>query len=280
MQGKNRFVLFDVTLKKYEEDSLTMEKALKKAVDADCVDFQVFYQPIIEAATDRIIGAEALVRWFSQEFGLVSPVKFIPIAESTGLIIPLGKYILREACKMAKKWMVKSPDFSISVNFSVIQMLQADLIQTVMGVLKEFRISAKQLIIEITESLAINDINKVIEILTALRGIGVKIAIDDFGTGYSSLNHLRRLPLDCVKIDRSFIFNIDYDPYTVAFVETITRFCHLKGAKICSEGVETETQKSLLKTVGVDLLQGYLFAKPAKASEFEKLLDHQLASKP
>lgn len=270
--GKNRFVLFDASLRKYEEDTGALERALKIAVDEGCQEFQVFYQPIVSAQTGKITGAEALVRWFSSELGLVSPVKFIPIAETTGLIVPIGKFILNKACKEAKKWLDYGYDMKISVNFSVIQTLQSDLVGMLQNTLNTYRIPAKNLIFEVTESLAINDINKVIDILNGVHDIGVKIAMDDFGTGYSSLNHLRRLPLDIVKIDRSFIFNIEYDPYTLSFVDTIAKFCHMKNTILCCEGVETETQKKMLQSINVDAMQGYLFGKPCSAEEFWKQL--------
>ena len=270
--GKNRFVLFDASLRKYEEDTGALERALKVAIDEGFGEFRVFYQPIVSATTGKIVSAEALIRWFSPDFGLVSPVKFIPIAETSGLIVPLGKHILNTACQEVKKWLDYGIDVNISVNFSVIQTLQSDLVATIQKALDTYRIPAKNLIFEITESLAIHDINKVIDILSAVRDIGVRIAMDDFGTGYSSLNHLRKLPLDIVKIDRSFIFNIEYDPYTVAFVDTIAKFCHMKNTALCAEGVETETQKAMLQSVNVDTLQGYLFGKPCAADEFWKLL--------
>ena len=272
VSGKNKFILYDVSLQKFQEDTVSLERALKGAVDEGCGEFKVYYQPIIDAKSGKIVAAEALTRWFSDEYGFVSPVKFIPVAEQTGLIIPLGKYILNAAIKEAKKWLDYGLDISVSVNFSVIQILQTDLVQTLLKALQTYKLPAKNLIFEITESLAVNDINKIIEILSAVKQIGVRIAMDDFGTGYSSLNHLRRMPLDIVKIDRSFIFNIEFDPYTVSFVDTIAKFCHMKGTKICCEGIENETQKSLLKSVNVDNLQGYLFGKPAPADEFWKRL--------
>ncbi len=272
LTGKNRFVLFNASLRKYEEDTGALERALKIAVDEGCGEFQVFYQPIVSAKTGKIIGAEALIRWFSSELGLVSPVKFIPVAETTGLIVPIGKFILNTACKEAKKWLDYGYDIKISVNFSVIQTLQSDLVGMLQSALNTYRIPAKNLIFEVTESLAINDINKVIDILNGVHDIGVKIAMDDFGTGYSSLNHLRRMPLDIVKIDRSFIFNIEYDPYTLSFIDTIAKFCHMKNTDLCCEGVETETQKKMLQSINVDTLQGYLFGKPCSAEDFWKLL--------
>jgi|GEM_PF-101131 len=272
LSGKNRYVLYDLSLKKYEEDTDLLERALKIAIDDGCAEFEVFYQPIISAKTGKIVSSEALVRWFSKEYGIVSPVKFIPIAEATGLIVPLGKFILNSACKEAKKWLDYGYDLCFSVNFSVLQTLQSDLVESVRSTLNTYHIPPKKLIFEVTESLAINDINKVIEILSSVRDIGIRIAMDDFGTGYSSLNHLRRLPLDIVKIDRSFIFNIEYDPYTVSFVDTITKFCHMRNSEVCCEGVETETQKAILSSIEVDSLQGYLFGKPCTADDFWKLL--------
>ncbi len=272
VSGKNKFILYDVSLQKFQEDTVSLERALKGAVDEGCGEFKVYFQPIIDAKSGKVVAAEALVRWFSDEYGFVSPVKFIPVAEQTGLIIPLGKHILNAAIKEAKKWLDYGLDISVSVNFSVIQILQTDLVQTLLKALQTYKLPARNLIFEITESLAVNDINKIIEILSAVKQIGVRIAMDDFGTGYSSLNHLRRMPLDIVKIDRSFIFNIEFDPYTVAFVDTIAKFCHMKGTKICCEGIENETQQALLKGVNVDNLQGYLFGKPAPAEEFWKRL--------
>lgn len=273
--GKNKFVLYDSSLRKYEEDTLHMESALKVAVEAGCQEFEVYYQPIIDSKTSRIVGAEALVRWFSKEIGYVPPVKFIPIAESTGLIIPLGKHILNHACKEAKKWLDHGHDIYVSVNFSVIQMLQSDLVSTILSTIHTYRIPPKNLMMEITESLAIKDVSKIVDILNSVRQIGVKVAMDDFGTGYSSLSHLRKLPLDNVKIDRSFAFNLEYDPYYFSFIETITTFCHLNNTKVCVEGVENENQKNILAKTSVDTLQGYLFARPESASDFWRKLVKQ-----
>jgi diguanylate cyclase (GGDEF)-like protein len=270
--GKNKYVLYDSSMKKNYEDTLTLEVALKKAVKLGFDEFDVVFQPIINATNGEICSAEALMRWNSLELGVVPPVRFIPVAETSGMIILLGKYILDRSLRQVKEWLDAKLDISVSVNFSVLQMLQSDLISSVMEALQLYKVPAKYLTIEITESLIINDITRVIEILNALRGIGVRIAIDDFGTGYSSLNHLRRLPLDYVKIDRSFIFNIEYDPYTLAFIDTITKFCHFKNTKVCCEGVETITQRKMLENIDVDFLQGFLFSKPISALEFCNIL--------
>lgn len=270
--GKNKFVVYNIGLQKFEEDTFLIENELRRAIKANCEEFKLHFQPIVEAKTGKIISVEALARWYSSKFGLVSPVKFIPIAETTGLIIPLGRHILDLACKEAKRWVDNGFDIHVSVNFSVIQMLQSDLISMIIRTLQKHRLPPKNLMVEVTESLAINDINKVIDILTQIKQIGVKIAMDDFGTGYSSLNHLRRLPLNYVKFDRSFIFNIEFDPYTVSFVDAISKFCHMKDMQVCCEGVETSTQRILLQSVGVNYLQGYLFGKPVPADEFMKML--------
>ncbi len=274
--GKNKFVVYNIGLQKFEEDTFLIENELRRAIKADCEEFKLHFQPIVEAKTGKIISVEALARWYSSKFGLVSPVKFIPIAETTGLIIPLGRHILDLACKEAKRWIDNGFDIHVSVNFSVIQMLQSDLISMIIRTLQKHRLPPKNLMVEVTESLAINDINKVIDILTQIKQIGVKIAMDDFGTGYSSLNHLRRLPLNYVKFDRSFIFNIEFDPYTVSFVDAISKFCHMKDMQVCCEGVETSTQRILLQSVGVNYLQGYLFGKPVPADEFMRILKPEL----
>ncbi len=270
--GKNKFVLYDASLQKYEKDTLYMESVLKTSIDAGCQEFEVYFQPIVESKTGKIIAAEALTRWFSKELGFVPPVKFIPIAESTGFIIPLGKYILNQACKEARKWLDYGYDIQVSVNFSVIQTLQSDLITTIISALNTHKIPPKNLLIEITESLAIKDVNKMVNILNEVRQIGVKIAMDDFGTGYSSLSHLRKLPLDYVKIDRSFTLNLEYDPYFFSFIETITVFCHLNNTNVCVEGVENENQKKLLQKTAVDHMQGYLFGQPKSSNDFFRIL--------
>jgi len=272
ISGKNKFVLYDISLQKFEEDTLSLERALKVAVENGCQEFEVYFQPIVNSKTGKIVSAEALVRWFSKELGFLPPVKFIPIAESTGLIIPLGKYILNQACKEARKWIDYGYDITISVNFSVIQTFQSDLISIILSALHTYRIPAKNLMVEITESLAIKDMNKVIDILNAIRQIGVKIAMDDFGTGYSSLSHLRKLPLDYVKIDRSFALNLEFDPYYFSFIETITKFCHLNNTKVCCEGVENENQRRILQDTSADSLQGYLFGHPMSSSDFWRKL--------
>lgn len=270
--GKNKFVLYDVSLQKYQEDTLLLERALRNAIDENFKEFEVYYQPILSAKTSEIVSAEALIRWFSKDFGYVPPVKFIPIAEASGLIIPLGKHILNMAAKEVRKWLDFGHDISVSVNFSVIQTLQSDLVSTIISALHTYRVPPKNLTMEITESLAMKDVNKVSAILASVRQIGVKIAMDDFGTGYSSLSHLRKLPLDVVKIDRSFVLNLEFDPYYYSFIETIANFCHLNNTTVCCEGVENENQRGLLRKSNIDTMQGYLFSKPVPGSEFYRLL--------
>jgi len=276
VSGKNKYVLYDISLQKFEEDTLSLERALKTAVETGCSEFDVYFQPIVNAKTGKIVAAEALVRWFSKELGYMPPMKFIPAAESTGLIIPLGKYILNQACKEARKWLDYGYDIQVSVNFSVIQTLQSDLISIIISALHTYRLPPKNLMMEITESLAIKDMTKVTDILNSVRQIGVKIAMDDFGTGYSSLSHLRQLPLDYVKIDRSFAFNLEFDPYYFSFIETIVKFCHLNNTKVCCEGVENDHQHKILQNTSVDNLQGYLFGHPVSANDFWRMLVQNL----
>lgn len=189
------------------------------------------------------IGAEALIRWNSPELGFISPVDFIPMAEYLGLINPIGDYILREACIRCKYWNdYGHPDFKVNVNLSVVQLLQNDIVDKIAQVLKETGIMPQHLNLEVTESLAINDMNRMKQILADIRRLGVRVALDDFGTGYSSLNHIRELPIDIIKIDRCFVIDIDKDEFSDAFVKMVSELAKAIDVKICVEGVETEEQ--------------------------------------
>ena len=252
---------------------LEMERAMREAVEDGCEEFEVYYQPLMDAAdpSHRCLGAEALVRWNSRELGFVKPDQFIPMAEYLGLIIPIGTHVLYEACRQCKYWNdFGNPNFTMSVNLSVIQLMQADILDVIERALKATEIDPHNLILEITESVAIHDMQKIKTTLQALRKQGIRIALDDFGTGYSSLSRLKELPLDEIKIDKSFVDDLVEDDFSEAFVETVTNLADTISVNVVVEGVEQESQAKELDNMKIDMFQGYLFDKPLTGGEFEK----------
>ena len=252
---------------------LEMEKAMRTAVEEGCGEFEVYYQPLMDASDPQhgCIGAEALVRWNSKLLGFVKPDEFIPMAEYLGLIIPIGRHVLYEACRHCKNWNdFGNPDFTISVNLSVIQLMQNNIVEVVRRAVKETGIDPNNLILEITESVAIQDMQKIKKALQGLRDMGIRIALDDFGTGYSSLSRLKELPFDEIKIDKSFVDDLTEDEFSEAFVETVTNLADTISVNVVVEGVEKEQQAKELDNMKVDMFQGYLFDKPLTSEEFEE----------
>lgn len=252
---------------------LDLEKNIRKATMNACNEFEVYYQPIvnIEGEQDVCCGAEALARWNSAELGFISPGDFIPLAEYLGLINPIGEHILLEAAKKCKYWNdMGHPEFHVNVNLSVVQLLQNDIVKKIQNALTKTRVNPHNLRLEVTESLAIDDIDRMVRILSQIKELGVEVALDDFGTGYSSLNHIRALPIDVIKIDRCFIEHIAEDDYSEAFVKMVAELADAIGVKICVEGVENINQYRKIKETGVQMIQGYYFGKPMRIEEFEK----------
>ncbi len=271
--GKNRVIFYDENMEMGSYKRLDLEKNMRNATLNHIEEFEVFYQPIVDVTSDGnpCVGAEALARWNSKEFGYVSPVDFIPLAEDLGLIIPIGEHILRTACKRCKHWNdIGQPHFSVNVNLSVIQLLSPDIVEVIERAVKETGITPENLHLEVTEGLAVNDMKRMKQILAEIKKLGVKVALDDFGTGYSSLNHIREMPIDILKIDRCFIIDIGKDNFSNAFVKMVTELARAIDVKTCVEGVESEEQVALLKEMNVNLIQGYFFGKPLKAEEFEE----------
>lgn len=251
---------------------LDMEKNMRTAAMNACKEFEVYYQPIVAVQEDGTpcCGAEALVRWNSSVLGFVSPENFIPLAEYLGLINPIGEFVLEQAAKRCKYWNdMGHPNYKVNVNLSVVQLLQNDIIKKIKKVLDETRINPRNLTLEVTESLAINDMEHMKRILSEIKSLGVKVALDDFGTGYSSLNHIREMPIDVIKIDRCFIEHLGEDDFSDAFVKMVNELANTIGVKVCVEGVETKLQLDVASDMKVSMIQGYYFGKPMKIAEFE-----------
>ena len=252
---------------------LDMEKNMRTAAMNACKEFEVYYQPIVNAQEDGTpcCGAEALIRWNSSVLGFVSPEDFIPLAEYLGLINPIGEFVLQEAAKRCKYWNdMGHPNYKVNVNLSVVQLLQNDIIKKIKKVIDDTRINPRNLTLEVTESLAINDMEHMKRILSEIKALGVKVALDDFGTGYSSLNHIREMPIDVIKIDRCFIEHLGEDDFSDAFVKMVNELANTIGVKVCVEGVETKKQLDVACDMKVCTIQGYYFGKPMKIEDFEK----------
>ena len=252
---------------------LDMEKNMRTAAMNACKEFEVYYQPIVNAQEDGTpcCGAEALIRWNSSVLGFVSPEDFIPHAEYLGLINPIDEFVLQEAAKRCKYWNdMGHPNYKVNVNLSVVQLLQNDIIKKIKKVIDDTRINPRNLTLEVTESLAINDMEHMKRILSEIKALGVKVALDDFGTGYSSLNHIREMPIDVIKIDRCFIEHLGEDDFSDAFVKMVNELANTIGVKVCVEGVETKKQLDVACDMKVCMIQGYYFGKPMKIEDFEK----------
>ncbi|MBD3880685.1 EAL domain-containing protein [Phormidium tenue FACHB-886] len=244
-----------------------LEPALNRA------ELQIYYQPQVNLVTGRIIGAEALLRWQSADLGTISPATFVPVAEETGLILPIGAWMLRAACAQAKIWQSKHLlPIRISVNLSAYQFKQPGLIKTIAQALEETGLDANLLAIELTEATIMEDAETSLIRLQQVRELGVHISIDDFGTGYSSLSYLTRLPIDVLKIDQSFVCNIPADTHATTIASAITALAHSLDMRVVAEGVETKEQLSFLRRQGCNAIQGYLFSPAIPDGEFEQLL--------
>jgi len=227
----------------------------------------------IDAQSEDIVGMEALVRWEHPELGMISPAFFIPIAEETGLIIPLGEWVLRRACADCARWQKRFRlPLRVGVNLSALQMMQPNLVDAVRAACNESGLDPKTLDLEVTESISMKSVPNLLETLTALRNLGCGICIDDFGTGQSSLDYIKRFPADRIKIDQSFVRNIGVDPDDEAIVRATLTMAHNLGRRVVAEGVESEVHDAFLREHGCDELQGYLFCRPLSAVSFENLL--------
>ncbi|MEZ4601137.1 MAG: EAL domain-containing protein [Syntrophotaleaceae bacterium] len=269
-EGGDSFRFFAEDMNLRIQGTLELETDLARALQRG--EFALHYQPKVEIGSGRIAGCEALVRWRHPQKGLIPPGSFIPLAEETGLIVPLGEWVLREACFQAKAWQEKGLPIKVAVNLSARQFRQTSLIEQVRTILEETGLSADMLELELTESMIMHDPAGAAETMRHLKKLGIRLALDDFGTGYSSLNYLRRFPVDHLKIDRSFITDATHDASAAAMVAGVVAIARSLGIKAVAEGVETREQLDLLAGCQCDAYQGYLFSKPLPPDEFAPLL--------
>ncbi|HUF02711.1 MAG TPA: bifunctional diguanylate cyclase/phosphodiesterase [Aridibacter sp.] len=265
--------VFDKEVRSKYLEYIRLESDLRYAIERN--ELAMHYQPLISLKGGELIGFEALLRWYHSELGFVSPVVFIPISEDNGSIIPITKWILKEACSQIQKWRQitdEHKDLVISVNISGRHLADNSLITDVQEALDETGLPASCLKLEITESTAMENAERTIETLNAVSNLGVKLSIDDFGTGYSSLSYLHRLPFDTLKIDRSFVLNVGENGEDSGILQTIVSLTKNLKKEVVAEGIETEKQLNLLRDLGCDYGQGYLFSKPLPDSEMETLL--------
>ncbi len=279
-RGRNTYNLYTATIQHDAEERLALETALRKAVESATdflvhyqPEFVLHYQPEIDRYSGEVVGVEALVRWQHPRLGLLGPDRFIPLSEETGLIVPLGEWVLRTACRQAVAWRAAGlPPFSVAVNVSALQLQTRDIVQRIADILKETGLEGRYLELELTESMLLNKTEELGAILRDLKTMGISISIDDFGTGHSSLANLQRLPVDKVKIDISFIRNIMTNEHDAAIVTGIINMAHKVGLKVVAEGVETDEQLMYLFSHHCDIMQGYHFSRPMAAADFETLL--------
>ncbi|GGY61388.1 bifunctional diguanylate cyclase/phosphodiesterase [Pseudoduganella albidiflava] len=274
--GGNNYQFYTSAMRERLGERVQMETAMRRALDRR--EFVLYYQPQVDIASGRIVAMEALVRWQHPEMGMVAPARFIPLAEETGMILPLGAWVLESACRQLVEWQREGRDYlRVAVNVSARQMAEQDFVQSVARVLDETGLDPASLELELTESAVMNDVEHAIEVMSDLKALGVKLAIDDFGTGYSSLAHLKRFAVDVLKIDQAFVRDLTIDPDDAAIVTTIIALAANLNLQVISEGVETLDQLSFLREHGCSQMQGYYFSRPVPATAIATVLEENEA---
>jgi EAL domain-containing protein (putative c-di-GMP-specific phosphodiesterase class I) len=269
--GRNRFQFFTADVHERIRKRIELEASLRLAIERG--EFELHYQPQVGLKAGRIVGVEALVRWRHPELGLIPPGQFIPFAEETGLIVPLGTWVLNRACEQNKAWQDAGlPPIPISVNMSAKQCAQDDVDRVVRRALESSGLEARYLDLEITESISMAHPDESVPLMTRLKSTGVTLSIDDFGTGYSNLSYLRRFPVDRLKIDLSFVREITTDPGSLAISEAIITMSHSLNLQVVAEGVETRAQLDLLEARNCDSVQGFYFSPPVTQDVLAELL--------
>lgn len=267
--GKNKMTFFTKEIIENKSHYLELLYLMKKSISNDFNGFSIVYQPQIGSKNEKIKGVEALLRWKDEKLGMVSPMEFVPVLEDSGLIVSVGRWILKNSLKQCKEWLKYNPDLTMSVNISFIQLLDKNFLDDLNKIIKELDIPTKNIILELTESCSINSMGFMKKLYDELRDSGIKIALDDFGTGYSSLGVLKEIAADIVKIDRIFVRDIIKSKFDMNFIKFITAICNDVDIEVCLEGVETKEEYDLVKDIGIDYIQGYYFGKPQSAEEIE-----------
>ena len=270
-KGRNKFELCTAVIKDSLVEEMKLTNSLYRAIERN--ELELYYQPQVSLISGKIIGLEALIRWNNREHGMVNPGDFIYIAEKTGLILPIGEWVLKSACSQNKKWQDDGIlNVPIAVNLSVNQFQNTEIIEEIVVILKETGLDPNDLELEITENIIMKETEYIIESLKQLKQLGVKIAIDDFGTEYSSLNYIKQLPVDKIKIDISFVKGININHKDEAIIKVIIALAKNLELKVIAEGVETKEQLEFLRDQMCDEIQGYYYYKPMSASQIEELM--------
>lgn len=270
--GRNNFQLYNPNMEKGTEERLALESHLRNALEKD--ELLLYFQPQMALKDNRVVGAEALIRWRHAERGMISPGEFIPLAEENGLILPIGAWAINKACEVNMAWQRQGlPPITMAVNLSGRQFLHQPVVQVIDQALQRSGLPPRFLEVEITESLLMRNVDEAVDILTQLRDRGISVAIDDFGTGYSSLAYLTKFPVDILKIDGSFIFKILEDEGSLTIVSAIIAMAQKLGLKVIAEGVEEPAQLHVLRELGCDVVQGYLLSRPAPPEDLHALLE-------
>lgn len=277
-RGRGRYEIFDQVMRGHALERLELENALHRAVERG--EMRVFYQPYLALDTGRVVGVEALLRWQHPRLGLTGPETFISLAEETGLIVGLGAWVLEEACRQTVDWQrarpAGEPSLRLSVNLSARQLEQPDAVEMVTGTLARTGLAPTDLCLEITEGVMVREDEDARSMLEALRELGVRVAVDDFGTGYASLSSLKRLPVDVLKVDRSFVSGLEHDPADAPIVSAVLGLADALGLDAIAEGVETVSQLEALRAAGCPHVQGFLFSRPVDAAAIPDLLGREL----
>lgn len=271
--GKNKCTIYSPKLLKDNLHTIGIISQLQRSSISKMEGFSLVYQPFVDANGLAIIGAEALLRWSSKTYGKIGPTEFIPLLESDGGIVPVGKWVMEQAFKTCKEWIEFNPKFVMNINVSYLQVLDKDFVMFVKDLLEHYELDAKHIVLELTESYFVTEMLVLKDFFKSLRDIGIRFAMDDFGTGYSSLGLLSQSPADIIKIDRMFIslINDKEHIFNRAFIEAVIKLCHSIGIYVCVEGVEYIDELNIVRDMDVDSIQGYYISRPIKKDEFEKL---------